>query len=142
LVAGTRCYVIDSKHTADIFWPCFKGNPQRTGNTADIPTSSPDGRHGEPRPTALWLSPAFPNPSASMTTLSFGLPEPDHVLLRVHATDGRLVSTLMDGPLGAGFHTLVWDGRDSHGALCASGIYVCSLASGNGGVARKVVRIR
>jgi hypothetical protein len=49
------------------------------------------------------------NPTFGPTTLSFRLPEPRHVTVRVFDVTGRLVGTLADGRFAAGPHTLDWD---------------------------------
>jgi flagellar hook assembly protein FlgD len=39
------------------------------------------------------------------------------------------VRTLVDGPIGAGAHSAVWDGTDAEGAAVSSGIYVYELGA-------------
>lgn len=69
-----------------------------------------------------------PNPFNPQTTLAFELPKPAaKVTLRLFDAQGRQVALLLDGPLPAGRHQLVWDGRDARGNACSSGLYFSLL---------------
>lgn len=87
--------------------------------------------------TLLWLAagpaiaqgpPAFvllqnvPNPFCpgpdgdAATTIQFATPQTVELLLAVWTPDGTaLVKTLVNGTLPAGYHTVIWDGRDELG---------------------------
>ncbi|MFO7654456.1 MAG: FlgD immunoglobulin-like domain containing protein [Candidatus Krumholzibacteriia bacterium] len=85
-------------------------------------------------PPALTGAPALsvhPNPFNPRTVLAFELPEPAPVALAVHDAAGRRVRTLLIGPLAAGRHELVWDGRDDGGRPLASGVYQGRLQAGS-----------
>jgi flagellar hook assembly protein FlgD len=88
------------------------------------------------------LSPGSPNPFTAETALLFSLPAPEHAVIEVYDVSGRLVTTLVDGSMPAGANRVVWDGRDSHGAPAASGIYFCRAQVGEWHEARKVVLLR
>ncbi len=91
---------------------------------------------------AMALSPGSPNPFTAETALPFSLPAPEHAVIEVYDVSGRLVTTLVDGSMPAGANRVVWDGRDSHGAPAASGIYFCRAQVGEWHEARKVVLLR
>ncbi len=91
---------------------------------------------------AMALSPGSPNPFTAETALLFSLPAPEHAVIEVYDVSGRLVTTLVDGSMPSGANLIVWDGRDSHGAPAASGIYFCSAQVGEWHEARKVVLLR
>jgi len=80
------------------------------------------------RPVVARLEPNHPNPFNPSTTLRYELARPGHATLTVHDLQGRLVRTLVDGGVPAGFHTATWDGTDSRGHLGASGVYFSRLA--------------
>ena len=44
--------------------------------------------------------------------------------LRVYDVLGRRVRQVWQGPLGAGRHRFVWDGRDEAGKAVAAGVYL------------------
>jgi hypothetical protein len=73
-----------------------------------------------------------PNPFNPSTCIRFRLDRPDDVSLRIFDPAGRAVRTLLRGPLGAGEHAVVWDGRDARGRRSASGIYFYRLCTGGG----------
>ena len=55
---------------------------------------------------------------------------------------GHQVRQLWDGPLPAGSHRFVWDGRDEQGKALAAGVYVYKLEVGGQTIARKTIKIR
>lgn len=141
-VSGLRCCVIDTKRAARIVWPCFKGSPQRTGNTADIPTASPGGQGGAILPSLVWLSPPFPNPSSGAVKFRFAVPQTMRVALGVYDAQGRRVATVLDRRTEAGLHTVIWDGRSDAGSPCRAGLYVCTLTAGDRKATRRLVMVR
>ncbi|MBU1674280.1 fibronectin type III domain-containing protein [bacterium] len=80
-------------------------------------------------PAVTVLRPNYPNPFNPRTTFSFGLARAGRVSLRLYAVDGRLVRTLVDGPLPAGYHDVTWDGTDEAGRRLASGAYFVRFVS-------------
>ena len=91
---------------------------------------------------AMALGHGSPNPFTAATALQFSLPTPEHAVIGVYDVTGRLVATLVDGSMPAGVNPVVWDGRDSHGALAASGIYFCRAQVGEWQQSRKLVLLR
>ncbi len=73
----------------------------------------------------------IPNPFNPMTTISFSLPEDQHVLLGIYGLDGKEVCSLVNEMRGPGSHEVIWAGRDNSGLTVASGIYFCRLEAGN-----------
>ena len=66
---------------------------------------------------------AAPNPMTSQTTIRFGLESEGRARLRVFDARGRRVRSLADGVLGAGVHSVDWDGRDEAGSRVPAGTY-------------------
>jgi hypothetical protein len=95
-------------------------------------------------PGGLRLSAAFPNPvrGGEETALALGLSAPARIDARIYDVSGRFVATLASGPMPAGPHRLVWDGRDAFGGPAAAGVYFVRLDSDAGGESRKVVILR
>jgi hypothetical protein len=65
---------------------------------------------------------AYPNPFLSSTKVSYTLPQPDFVRLKVYDISGRQVALLVHGKQGRGYHTVHWNS----GSLSA-GIYIIEL---------------
>ncbi len=81
-------------------------------------------------PTGCRLFQNYPNPFNPSTTLSFALPSSNRVVMEVFDTAGRLISTVVDRVLPAGYHTAVFDA----GSL-SSGVYLYRLTARNGSAA-------
>jgi hypothetical protein len=64
------------------------------------------------------LYPCYPNPFNAVTTLSYDLPEPGFVSLRVFDALGRTAAVLTNGTMAAGNHRVSFDGGN-----LASGTY-------------------
>jgi len=73
---------------------------------------------------------AIPNPFNPSTTLRFSLTQASSTSLRIYDGSGRLVRTVMNGPLGKGQHRVEWNGKDDRGHAVATGIYMVRLNSG------------
>jgi hypothetical protein len=101
------------------------------------PTDAPDGL-----PRAYRLLANVPNPFNPTTTIHYELPVAGHVKLDVHDVRGRLVRTLVDGPVEAGRRAVVWEGRDSDGRRVASGVYFYRLRVGSFVETRRMVLLK
>jgi hypothetical protein len=76
-------------------------------------------------PDDFSLDRAYPNPFNPVTTLSFAIPIDSEVYLSIYNLQGREVSTLIDGNMNAGYHSVVWN-ADSH----SSGVYFVKMVAG------------
>lgn len=79
----------------------------------------------------------YPNPFNSTVSIHYELPLPGIVRVSVFNTLGQIVSTLHDGPVNAGWHTLNWSPT-----AAASGVYFVKFASGDFVTSRKILYIR
>ena len=77
------------------------------------------------------LYPARPNPFNPQTVLSFRLEQAGPVRLALYDVQGRMVRELVHGNRPAGLNDAAWDGTDSRGAPCASGVYFALLQAGS-----------
>ncbi|MBD3337045.1 MAG: hypothetical protein GF355_16140, partial [Candidatus Eisenbacteria bacterium] len=55
---------------------------------------------------------------------------------------GRRIRTLADGPVGAGTHTAVWDGRDEQGQPAAAGVYFARMRAPEFEERRSLILVR
>jgi len=76
-------------------------------------------------PFQLFLSQNYPNPFSSTTTISYSLPAPEPVTLRVYNSLGEEVATLANGREDAGNHSVVFRSDDLQ-----SGMYFYRLTAG------------
>ena len=71
----------------------------------------------------------YPNPFNPSTTIEFTLPKPTDVSLVVYNLMGQQVRTLKRGMMDTGHHSMIWHGKDDHGKLVSSGVYLVRLQS-------------
>ena len=88
-------------------------------------------------PKTISLENAYPNPFNPVTTLNFSLPESQDVMLQVYDLQGRIVETLIDGAMEAGYHTAIWN-ADYH----ASGVYFVKMVSGDFISSQKLILLK
>ncbi|MCD4829182.1 MAG: T9SS type A sorting domain-containing protein [Candidatus Cloacimonetes bacterium] len=96
----------------------------------------------EPIPPLGLALHSFPNPFNPETTIRFNLPENGHTTVRVYNARGQLVCTLLDGEMPAGYHDIVWDGRDNYGSAIGSGVYLCRMQTGSATRVRKLLLLK
>lgn len=78
-----------------------------------------------------------PNPFNPSTTITYTLPEPLHVEIRLFDSQGRLARTLVSGARAAGPHALAFDGDGM-----ASGVYYYRLTAGRFTETRKLTLVK
>jgi len=103
-----------------------------------VPAEVPD----EAPVLALRLGRPMPTPTSGGASFQLALPESAPVRLALYDASGRLVRTLLDGPVLGGEHRLVWDGLDAAGLAAAPGIYFLKADSPAGSAGRRLVVIR
>jgi hypothetical protein len=91
------------------------------------------------RPGAFRLYRNSPNPFSRTTRIAYDLPVGSKVYLSIHDVSGRQVRSLADGWQDAGRYSLTWDGRDKKGRACPTGVYFCSLKTGNNDAVKKML---
>jgi hypothetical protein len=74
-------------------------------------------------PTEFAVTGIRPNPLTQSTTINYGLPTDGVVRIDIFSVLGRKVTTLVSNTEPAGYHSVVWDGRDGSGAAVAEGVY-------------------
>jgi hypothetical protein len=79
----------------------------------------------------------YPNPFNPSTTISFSLPAASDVNLKVYNILGQELATLVDGPMDAGQHNVVFDA----GGL-ATGMYLYRLSTGAKVETRKMMLVK
>jgi len=75
---------------------------------------------------------ARPNPLNPETVLNFTTTQTGPVTVRVFDIAGRLVKTLQNGTMPAGFNSIRWDGSSDNGTRVATGVYFVKMISLDG----------
>jgi hypothetical protein len=102
------------------------------------PTATPDGL-----PAISRVLTTGPNPVRASAEIGFALSARGAQDVRLSLVDaaGRQVRSLVNGPMSAGSHQIVWDGKDGSGHLVATGLYFARLETGDGTSSSKMVVI-
>jgi hypothetical protein len=88
-------------------------------------------------PAVFSLGQNVPNPFNPRTTITYTLPDPEHVTLQLFDVKGRLVRTLVDEPVAAGYHRVMLDGQG-----LASGVYYFRMTAGDFDKTRSLVLLK
>jgi flagellar hook assembly protein FlgD len=78
-------------------------------------------------PAGYAIGQNYPNPFNPTTTIAFTLPEASTVRLSIFNVLGQEVATLLEGEMGAGGHTAVWNASNNAGGALPSGLYFYRL---------------
>ncbi len=90
-------------------------------------------------PDGYALSQNYPNPFNPTTRIDYTIPNSQHVKLDVYNLNGQLVTTLVDGVVNAGEHSVQWDATTENGNQVASGIYLYRLTTGEATTTKKMI---
>ncbi|MCG9132628.1 hypothetical protein J5I95_13200 [Candidatus Poribacteria bacterium] len=95
-------------------------------------------------PKETVLLPNYPNPFNPETWIPYQLAKPAEVTLCIYSVDGVLVRTLALGHQPAGVYhnknrAAYWDGRNQHGEVVASGLYLYTLSAADFTATRKML---
>jgi len=93
-------------------------------------------------PQAFSLNQNYPNPFNPETNIEFNLPSEQNVTLMVFNLLGQQVRTLVNGTMGAGTHSVIWDGRNDDGVNVPSGIYFYKMITPEFSQTNKMALIR
>lgn len=95
--------------------------------TADAPEPRDLAEENDASLDGYILHPSQPNPFRYATTITYEIPRPGRVVLKVFDLEGREIATLADGPAEAGLHRIAWSGTDL--TTCGAA-YLCRLEAG------------
>jgi len=83
------------------------------------------------KPLSFKIFANYPNPFNPVTTIQYDLPKSVKINVSIYNFLGKSVKVLKNGYQQAGSYKVQWDGRDDHGLLLSSGIYICQIHAGN-----------
>ena len=88
-------------------------------------------------PSEFALSSSYPNPFNPSTSMDLSLNESGYVSVKVYNVMGQVVSTLVDGNMDAGYHTLTWNADNM-----PSGMYLVRVQSGSNVETQKLMLLK
>jgi len=95
-----------------------------------------------PVPARYALGQNYPNPFNPTTTIRFELPEDAHTRITIYDLLGREIVLLENRPFNAGYHQVVWQGRDTYGNAVPSGMYFYRMEANGFSSTRKMVFLK
>lgn len=94
-------------------------------------------------PAEYKLNQNYPNPFNPTTTIKFALPTNGLVTIKIYNALGQEVATLINNEeRTAGYHTAIWNGRNSSGLSVSSGLYIYRMVSGDFVETRKMMLLK
>ena len=104
--------------------------------------------------TKINLYQNYPNPFNPETTISFNLTaesiglrstspgQAKGVEIIIYNIKGQKIKTLINDKMDAGFHKVIWDGKDNNGKRVGSGIYFYKLKTASKELTRKMLLLK
>lgn len=84
----------------------------------------------------------FPNPFNSTATIVVDIDQTTRALVRIFGVEGRLLTTLWDGPLLRGSNIIRWNAMDGVGIPLASGVYFVRAETSTASYSTKVLLLK
>ena len=81
-------------------------------------------------PKKIVLSQAYPNPFNPATTISYSLPEANHVQIDIYDVIGNKVRTLVSQTQNAGTKSYQWNATNDLGQSVSAGMYIYTIQAG------------
>ena len=75
-------------------------------------------------------------------TIEFALPEDSYINLAVYDIMGRLVKTLVDKKINAGYYIVDWDGTDQDSLHVAASLYIYVLKNNKVTITKKMIMMK
>ena len=69
----------------------------------------------------------YPNPFNPETIIKYQLPKSCDVVIKIYNTPGQEIKTLINEKRNAGYHKIIWDGKDNSGQIVSTGIYLYQI---------------
>jgi hypothetical protein len=109
--------VVDDGMACEVLGTCSGDSPKLAGRDFTQETL----------PEGYALEQNYPNPFNPTTSIAFSVKEAGVVQLSIYNVHGQEVRTLVNGQMDAGFYSVNWEGKDNHGQVVPSGVYLCKL---------------
>jgi hypothetical protein len=94
-------------------------------------------------PDQFTLRQNYPNPFNPTTTIEYAIPEHGIVTMKIYNSIGQEVATLINNEeKSPGYHSVIWDGRNSSGFKVSSGFYIYRMISGDFIETKKMILLK
>lgn len=121
-------------------WKLHRGNLNRSGlfSLTLVAVDNLDNNI----PENFFVSPNYPNPFNPSTKIDIATVVSDHLIVSIYDASGRLLDTIIDENLEAGYYSLKWHGKDKKGQSMPTGVYFIQVRSGEKISNQKMVLIK
>jgi len=93
-------------------------------------------------PKIFFIQQNYPNPFNNQTVIRYGCPEKADVSIQVFDCLGRIVHTLIDKEVEAGYHEVKWDGSNKFGNKLSNSVYFYRIQAGKFTATKKMILLR
>ena len=93
-------------------------------------------------PEEFSLKQNYPNPFNPKTAIRFSLPVDSHVELVIYDVNGKIVNEIINYNMVTGNYKVVWDGKNTGGAIVGSGIYFYRIKAGAFVASQKMIFLK
>jgi len=73
----------------------------------------------------------YPNPFSQSTDITYSIPQPGKVLLKIYDVMGRSIKTLVNAKVAAGIYNIQWNVNDEKGQAVPAGVYFLRMEAGD-----------
>lgn len=126
-----RFYILSEDNT---------GNREKSpGQILDITTAV---KRSKDLPTEFALMQNYPNPFNPSTTVDYAVPRQTRVRIEITDILGRRVRLLVDEEKTPGNYSVLWNGKNDHGAMTTSGIYFFRMTAEDISFTKKMIMMK
>jgi len=93
-------------------------------------------------PLLIELGSNYPNPFNPVTTIPYSLSNKQKISLYIYDMKGNEVKKLVDEIQSAGYHEVIWNGKNNSGAEVNSGVYISLLKVDNLMMSNKMLFVK
>jgi len=93
-------------------------------------------------PSAVLLSPNYPNPFNSETIINFQVSQYERVMIEIFNVEGELISRLVNDYFQPGSYNIRWKGKDNYGISVPTGVYFYRLQASHFSCTRRMLYLK
>ncbi len=120
----------------------YQGGESQASNVVYVQVPSVSTEPNPVLPLTTNLRCVYPNPFLGATGISYSLAKDMIVSVIVYDLAGKRIRTLVQGMVGRGEHSIVWDGTDEDRRTVSAGLYLCRMTTSHFTAQRSLVMLR
>ncbi len=93
-------------------------------------------------PEIFFVKQNYPNPFNRQTVIKYGCPKRSKVCIQIFDITGRIINTLIDKEVEAGYHEIKWEGENKFGRKIANAVYFYRIQAGDFIATKKMIFIQ